>query len=90
MNSTTLITDLGEILDLRLDPPKVIAHHVFDAVKRWRWRTLEKHHNRLAEGGTGRGPMMAPIWKLLRSKLQTDDWNCGHRSALRSAIANRT
>ena len=67
VNSTTLITDLGEILDLRLDPPKVVAHQVFEAVKRWRWKRLEKQHKRLAEGGTGRGPMMAP--KLLRSKL---------------------
>ena len=32
---------------------------------------------------------MAPIWKLLRSKLQNDEWHAGHRAALKSAIANR-
>ena len=32
---------------------------------------------------------MAPIWKLLRSKRQDDTWNTGHRSALKSAFANR-
>ena len=37
----------------------------------------------------GRGAVIAPIWKLLRSKLQSETWNSGHRSALRSAIANR-
>jgi ribonuclease HI len=89
LNATTLVTDLGEIVDMTVDPPKVVALQVFEAVKRWRWKRLEKNHKRLAEGGTGRGPMMAPIWKLLRSKMQTDEWNAGHRSALRSAIANR-
>ena len=89
VNATTLITDRGDVLDLRLDPPKVVAQQVFDAVKRWRWQRIEKKHRRLAEGGTGRGAMMTPVWKLLRSKLQNDTWNSGHRSALRSAIANR-
>ena len=32
---------------------------------------------------------MSQIWKLLRSKLQTDEWHAGHRAALKSAFANR-
>ena len=32
---------------------------------------------------------MSPIWKLLRSKFQTDEWHAGHRAALKSAFANR-
>ena len=32
LNATTLITDLGEIVDMTMDPPKAVALQVFEAV----------------------------------------------------------
>ena len=32
---------------------------------------------------------MEPVWRLLKSKSEKDDWNRHYRGGLRSAIANR-
>ena len=32
LNATQILTDVGHMLDLRLDPPKVVDEHVFKAV----------------------------------------------------------
>ena len=68
VSATRMSTDLGAVLDLRLDPPKVVAEQVYRAVERWRWKRVEKKHARLAASGSGRGAVMAPIWKLLRNR----------------------
>ena len=62
LNATQIWTDVGHLLDLSLDPPKVIAEHVFKAVERWRWKRIEKKHPYLAANGSGRGSFMAPSW----------------------------
>ena len=65
INAHTVITDLGATINLRVDPPKVVADLVYEAVKRCRWKRIEKKHPYLATSVTGRGANMAPIWKLL-------------------------
>ena len=82
-------TDIGAVIKLRVDPPKVVAELVYDAVKRWRWKRVEAKFPYLASSGAGRGANLAPLWKLLRSKSKADSWHAGHRGALRSAAAGR-
>jgi len=89
IDATLVRTDLDELLDLRLDPPAVVLQHCDDAVRRWRWRRVERIHPKLAAAGSGRGPLMEPIWKLIKSKAEGDEWNHHHRGGLKSAIANR-
>ena len=89
INAHTVITDLGATINLRVDRPKDVPDLVYEAVKRWRWKRVEKKHPYLATSGRGRGANMAPIWKLLRSKGQSENWHAGHRGALRSAFAGR-
>ena len=43
----------------------------------------------LAKGGIGNGALTAPVWKLLKSKQNDEEWNPACRGALRSAIAGR-
>ena len=50
---------------------------------------IERCWPNLVNAGTGRGPIMEPIWKLLKSKSRTDDWNHHHRGGLKSAMAKR-
>ena len=40
-SATHFITDLGDHLDLLLDPPKVVVMQCYAAVQRWRWRRVE-------------------------------------------------
>ena len=39
-SATQFITDIGEDLDLALDPPRVVVMHCFSAVQRWRWKRV--------------------------------------------------
>ena len=64
-------TDLDELLDLRLDPPAVVLQHCDDAVRRWRWKRIKLVCPKLAAEGSGRGPLMEPLWRLLKSKSET-------------------
>ena len=34
VNATTMITDIGKVPDLRIDPPKLVTQHVYKAVER--------------------------------------------------------
>ena len=61
LNATQVLTYVGHMLDLKLDPPKVVAEHIFNAVERWRWKRVEQKHPYLAVNGSGRGAVMAPI-----------------------------
>ena len=87
--SGVFVTDTGTVLNLRVDPPKVGASHVFDSVRRWRWKRIAARTPRLAMDGVGDGACMEPLWKLLHSKRQDDGWNDGHNARFRSAFANR-
>ena len=89
VSATRMVTDLGTVLDPRLDPPKVVTEQVYKSVERWRWRRVAKKHPRLATSAEGRGAIMAPVWKVLRSKRNDETWNTSLRAALRSAFANR-
>ena len=75
VNATKVITDMGHMLDIRLDPPNVVAEQVFRAVERWRWKRIERKHSRLAVNVSGREAVIAPMWKLLRSKRQDETWH---------------
>ena len=88
-DAVNVITDEGRRLKLNLDPPAVVVKAAHEAVRRWGWRSIENVHHSLAASGTGRGAVMDPIWKLLRSRENSRAWNPSLRGALRSAIANR-
>ena len=87
--AAVLVTDLGEELKLRRDPPIVVIKKCIAAVKRWRWKNVEKVMPRLAQNGSGRGAVMEPIWRLLNSKQCDDVWNARFRGSLRSSLAGR-
>jgi hypothetical protein len=79
ISATKLITDTGDLLDLALDPPKVIVTHCFASVQRWRWRRIEINLPQLAANGSGRGPIMEPVWQLLRTKTKEEGWTAAHK-----------
>ena len=88
-DAVRLITDQGRMLQLDLDPPIVIKREVAEAVKRWRWREVEKTMSSLHSAGSGAGAVMAPLWKLLTPKSVNGEWTRAHQEALRSLLANR-
>ena len=57
----SVMTDLGVVINLRVDPPRVVAEMVYEAVKRWRWKRIELKLPQLAAAGTGRRANLAPI-----------------------------
>ena len=81
-DAVPVITEDGKLLQFHLGPPAAIANQGKLAVKRWRWRRLEKTMPQLAKGGSGSGALMAPVWKLLRSKQNDEEWNPACRGAL--------
>ena len=85
----TVIIDDGKVLQFNLDPPAAVAIQVKLAVKRWRWRNLERTMPQLARGGSGNGALMDPVWKLLKSRQNDEDRNPAGRGALKSALAGR-
>jgi len=89
LSATRFITDLGQHLDLQVDPPVVVIRQCFQAVQRWRWKRLERVHPQLASKGSGRGPFMEPIWNLLKSKTASRNWTEAHKGCLKSAAAGR-
>ena len=84
-----LITHEGEPLDLKLDPPAVVLLKVADGVRQWRWKRIEKVCPQLAANGSGRGALMEPVWQLLNTTANSDEWNGKHKAGLRSAAAGR-
>ena len=88
-DATTLVTDEGVTLHLRIDPPIVIIKKVVEAVKRWRWRRVELVMPQLGRNGSGRGALIEPIQQLLSTKKKDANWLPVHKGALRSAWAGR-
>ena len=68
IDAATVVTDLGNRLDLRLDPPAVVTKQCFLAVQRWRWRKVEETFPHLAATGSGRGPLWTRFGKSCRPK----------------------
>ena len=89
VDESTVITDLGRTISFELDPPKEVEREVDEAVRRWRWRRIVKHDGSTGVDVAGRGAFMEPIWKLLRSRQNDEEWNPLLRGSLRSALANR-
>ena len=89
VDESTVVTDLGRTIHFELDPPKAVEMEVDEAVRRWRWRRIVKHDGDVDADIAGRGAFMEPIWKLLRSRQNDDEWNPVLRGSLRSALANR-
>ena len=84
-----LVTDDGNQLHLASDPAAVIVAEVEEAVRRWRWRNIERRRPSLDSSGRGAGTCMKPLWLPLRSKQNDDKWGPKVRGALRSVTANR-
>ena len=84
-DASTMVTDLGQRLDLHIDPPVVIGRKMCEPVRRWRWRTMAESHADLPPEGAN----FAPIIKLLTSKRDDDEWNGMLIAVLRSVVANR-
>ena len=84
-----ITTDAGRDLDLAVDPPVVVARECDAAVRRWRWRLVEKAVPSLDSGGAGRGPNFAPVLTLLRPRSESASWSADFRAALRSAVLDR-
>ena len=89
VDETTVITDLGRTIDFELGPPRVVEIEVDEAVRRWRWRRIIKHGGENDVEMAGRSAFMEPIWQLLNSRQNDDEWNPMLRGSLRSALANR-
>ena len=85
----TVITDQGRKLHLQLDSPKAVELEVDNAVRRWRWRRIAKQQGEAGADIAGRGAFMEPIWQLLKSRQNDENWNPLLRGSLRSALANR-
>ena len=85
-DAVTVLTNAGRTLRLDLDPLAVLAKEI---KARWRWRTVEGSHHSLDSGGARRRATMDPIWKLLRSSENSENWKPSLRGALLSAIADR-
>ena len=85
-----LITDIGESLDLKADPPAVVKKKVKESVKRWRWRNVALKHNHL--NGNEQGVLFDPVVKILHTKKlenHTIEMTRNIQAGLRSALANR-
>ena len=73
LNSTMMITDEDKLLDMQLDPPKVIEQQVHEAVRRWRLKRIARRKPQIAGENGSCDVALEPVWKLLRSKRQDSD-----------------
>ena len=73
--ASKVVTDEGRELLLNTDSPAVVLREVREAIVRWRWRNIEVLLPKLASGGSGAGAMVAPIWQLIKSTRDDDEWN---------------
>ncbi len=89
LDAHCLTTDAGRALRLDLDPPVVVARECEAAVRRWRWRSVEKAFPSLDSRGAGHGPNFDPVLALLRPAPDKPHWTAEHRGALRSAVLGR-
>ena len=88
-SATDVMTDAGRVLHLHLDPPIVVAKEVEAAVRRWRWRNVERDVPSLDSAGAGRGANIAPVMSLLQPASDTPGWTVEFRGGLKSALLNR-
>ena len=88
-DATHLATDLNKHLRLHLDSPAVVVTEVIESVKRWRWRRVERGLPQLSRNGSGRGPLLEPIWRLLKGTGKGTKLSEAEKGCLRSLIANR-
>ena len=85
-----LITDVGESLDLKSDPPVVVEKEVHEAVRRWRWRRVAEKHQHLSHGTSQ--VQFEPVSKVLNArklKGHSVETTRNIQSGLRSAITSR-
>ena len=89
-NFSSITTDLGKNLDLKLDPPVVVQREVVRAVRRWREAAVFRRHTHLGDPDKAHGLFSAPLWKALNGPAGKDvNWTAATRAALRSALAGR-
>ncbi len=81
--------DNGSQLHLCVDSPAFVKDKVCEAVRRWRWRSIEERLPSLDSGGLGAGAAIQPIFRLLDPRADGgEDWGPRERAGLRSALAN--
>ena len=74
---------------MAVDPPAEVARQVAVAVRMWRWRNIEKAIPQLKMGEHEQAAVMQPIWSLLTSRQNNDEWNPNLRGYLKSCQAGR-
>ncbi len=87
-DATTVVTDRGRVLDLRVGPPCIVRREVAAAVVRWRWKRVEDAVSHLASSSMGIGACVDPLRRLLAPAARTSDWTAAHQASLRSAATN--
>ena len=89
IDAGNVITDTGQALNLLVDPPAEVVRQVAAAVRRWRWRNIERAIPQLELGEHEQAAVMQPIYELLRSTRNDKEWNPNLRGYLKSANAGR-
>ena len=84
-----MVNDQGKRINLQLDPPKAVQVEVFESVKRWRARNLERKFPQLYDGDRGRGPITALLWKLLKPNAVKGNWTTKQQGGLKSTWLGR-
>jgi hypothetical protein len=84
IDGLNLVTDEGKPLNLSIDPPAVVREECREAVRRWRWRNIAMAMPQLSLGA-----VMQPVWKLLSSNQNDEQWNPRLRGYLKSVISDR-
>ena len=62
VSATAVTTDRGTLLDFTRDSPAMIRREVCEAVRRWRWRRIEKRLPALIQGDGGYGLHIQPLF----------------------------
>ena len=85
----TVVTDNGRTLELQRDLPAFVKGEIAAPVRWWRWWKVTERVQALGEGGNNMGAFRQPIYKLLNSTGQEDDWGPTQRAGVKSAFTNR-
>ena len=59
------VDDRGHCISFVRDSPAMVRLLTEDSVRRWRWRRIEARYPQLQDDGSGRGLVIAPLWKFL-------------------------
>jgi len=89
VDAFNVVTDKGQPLNLTVDSPAEVVRQVAAAVRRWRWRNIERAIPQLKMEEHEQAAVMQPIWSLLSSRQNDDEWNPNLTGYLKSCQAGR-